>query len=51
MDFIKIENTCFSEPPKGMKRQVTNGEKIFVNHISDLKKKWSPECIKEVLKT
>lgn len=36
LDFVKIENCCSSKATiKRMNRQVTTGEKIFANHISD----------------
>ena len=35
-DFIKIKNNCsLKDTIKEMKRQATDWEKIFVNHISD----------------
>ena len=34
-DFIEIKNFCTKNIIKKMKRQPTEQEKIFVNHISD----------------
>lgn len=36
LDFIKLRNSCSLENTvEGMKRQATDGEKIFAKHISD----------------
>lgn len=36
LDFIKVRHFCSAKGPgKRIKRQITDREKIFVNHISD----------------
>lgn len=36
LDFTKIKNFCFlKDPARGMKRQTTEREKIFANHVAN----------------